>query len=110
MVADDVSELVAVVIAADDIRADAGVPGGHIPDNHHFANCVPDRLSQNYVTVTAAAGAVWDDVVKFSVDAGFGGLEAMSGIPGSAGATPVQNVGAYGAEVSQVLSAVRLSE
>ncbi|MDK6949076.1 FAD-binding protein, partial [Escherichia coli] len=58
--------------------------------------------------VEAEAGAVWDEVVEMSVDAGFGGLECRSGIPGSAGATPVQNVGAYGAEVSQVLDAVQL--
>ena len=42
----------------------------------------------------AGAGAVWDDVVVASVEAGFGGIECLSGIPGSAGATPVQNVGA----------------
>lgn len=58
--------------------------------------------------VRAEAGAVWDDVVAKTVDAGFGGLEALSGIPGSAGATPVQNVGAYGVEVGSVLHRVRL--
>lgn len=58
--------------------------------------------------VRAEAGAVWDDVVAASVAAGLGGIECLSGIPGSAGATPVQNVGAYGAEVSDVLTAVRL--
>ncbi|MDP9852129.1 UDP-N-acetylmuramate dehydrogenase [Corynebacterium lowii] len=58
--------------------------------------------------VRAAAGAVWDDVVHTTVEAGLGGLECLSGIPGSAGATPVQNVGAYGAEVSDVLTRVRL--
>ncbi|HHT31379.1 MAG TPA: UDP-N-acetylmuramate dehydrogenase, partial [Corynebacterium sp.] len=46
--------------------------------------------------------------VEMSVAAGFGGLECLSGIPGSAGATPVQNVGAYGAEVSSTLEGVRL--
>jgi UDP-N-acetylmuramate dehydrogenase len=51
---------------------------------------------------------VWDDVVAATVSAGFGGLEALSGIPGSAGATPVQNVGAYGVEVGSVLRRVRL--
>ncbi|WPF66378.1 MULTISPECIES: UDP-N-acetylmuramate dehydrogenase [unclassified Corynebacterium] len=58
--------------------------------------------------VRAAAGAVWDDVVRASVEAGLGGLECLSGIPGCAGATPVQNVGAYGVEVSDVLTRVRL--
>lgn len=58
--------------------------------------------------VTAEAGAVWDDVVAETVRAGFGGLECLSGIPGSAGATPVQNVGAYGVEVAELLRRVRL--
>lgn len=47
--------------------------------------------------VRAEAGAVWDDVVVRAIEHGLGGLECLSGIPGSAGATPVQNVGAYGA-------------
>ncbi|GAB3129750.1 UDP-N-acetylmuramate dehydrogenase [Tsukamurella serpentis] len=59
-------------------------------------------------TLTADAGAVWDDVVAASVEAGLGGLECLSGIPGSAGATPVQNVGAYGVEVGAWLDAVQL--
>ncbi|WP_425303376.1 FAD-binding protein, partial [Nocardia gipuzkoensis] len=47
--------------------------------------------------VVAEAGANWDDVVGATVAAGLGGLECLSGIPGSAGATPVQNVGGEGA-------------
>ncbi len=58
--------------------------------------------------VRAAAGAVWDDVVAAAVRAGLGGIECLSGIPGSAGATPVQNVGAYGAEIADVLERVEL--
>lgn len=58
--------------------------------------------------VVAEAGAVWDDVVARSVAAGLGGLECLSGIPGSAGATPVQNVGAYGVEIASLLRRVRL--
>lgn len=58
--------------------------------------------------VRAGAGAVWDDVVAAAVGAGLSGIETLSGIPGSAGATPVQNVGAYGAEVADVLTRVRL--
>ncbi len=58
--------------------------------------------------VRADAGAVWDDVVVAAVNAGLGGIECLSGIPGSAGAVPVQNVGAYGAEISEVLTRVRL--
>jgi UDP-N-acetylmuramate dehydrogenase len=63
------------------------------------------RLSNNNIRfdgniLRAEAGAVWDDVVVAAIGAGLGGLECLSGIPGSAGATPVQNVGAYGVEVA----------
>jgi UDP-N-acetylmuramate dehydrogenase len=58
--------------------------------------------------VRAEAAAVWDDVVVTSLAHGLGGLECLSGIPGSAGATPVQNVGAYGAEVADTIRRVRL--
>jgi UDP-N-acetylmuramate dehydrogenase len=58
--------------------------------------------------VRAEAGAVWDDVVVAAIEHGLGGLECLSGIPGSAGATPVQNVGAYGAEVSDTITRVRV--
>jgi UDP-N-acetylmuramate dehydrogenase len=54
------------------------------------------------------AGEPWDDLVAHTVDNALAGLEAMSGIPGSTGATPVQNVGAYGQEVAQTISAVRV--
>jgi UDP-N-acetylmuramate dehydrogenase len=57
-------------------------------------------------TVTADAGVHWDDVVAQSLIAGLGGLEPLSGVPGSTGGTPVQNVGAYGALVSQFLQSV----
>jgi len=58
----------------------------------------------NTVRVKADAGAVWDDFVAHTVEQGLSGLAAMSGIPGCAGATPVQNVGAYGSEVSDVIT------
>lgn len=56
----------------------------------------------------AAAGQDWDAVVARTVAAGYGGLECLSGIPGSVGATPVQNVGAYGVELSDLLHEVEL--
>ncbi len=59
-------------------------------------------------TLRAEAGAVWDDVVSAAVRYGLGGLECLSGIPGCTGATPVQNVGAYGVEVADTLRRVRL--
>jgi len=57
--------------------------------------------------LTAQAGEPWDGVVESSVSRGLAGLEALSGIPGSAGATPIQNVGAYGQEVAETIRSVR---
>ena len=59
-------------------------------------------------TVRVAAGEVWDDVVRHAVAQGWAGVEALSGIPGLTGATPVQNVGAYGQDVSQTIARVRV--
>jgi UDP-N-acetylmuramate dehydrogenase len=59
------------------------------------------------VRLTVAAGEDWDAVVTQTVSGGVTGLECLSGIPGLAGATPIQNVGAYGQEVAQTLVAVR---
>ncbi|BAX99533.1 UDP-N-acetylenolpyruvoylglucosamine reductase [Mycobacteroides stephanolepidis] len=56
----------------------------------------------------ADAGTNWDELVALSLRAGLGGLECLSGIPGTAGATPVQNVGAYGVEVASLLRRVRV--
>jgi UDP-N-acetylmuramate dehydrogenase len=60
------------------------------------------------VDVTVAAGEDWDDVVAATVAEGLAGLEPLSGIPGRAGATPIQNVGAYGREVAEVITQVRV--
>lgn len=92
VVSDEPGDLVAVVIDADEVSLSTQGQG----------------IESFAAIVEAEAGAEWDDVVQMSVDAGFGGLECLSGIPGSVGATPVQNVGAYGAEVSQTLEEVRL--
>src|SRR5438445_9005187 len=59
------------------------------------------------VELTAAAGEPWDDLVCRSVERGWAGLECLSGIPGLVGATPIQNVGAYGQEVGETLVSVR---
>jgi UDP-N-acetylmuramate dehydrogenase len=71
------------------------------------------RVANSEITVRdgivrVEAGANWDDVVVTALAHGLGGLECLSGIPGSAGATPVQNVGAYGAEVADTIRRVRL--
>jgi UDP-N-acetylmuramate dehydrogenase len=83
VIADDLTDLTVVRLANQAISVDGGL-------------------------LRAQAGAVWDDVVVAAVAAGLGGLECLSGIPGSAGATPVQNVGAYGVEVADYLTRVRL--
>ena len=58
--------------------------------------------------VTVAAGEDWDGFVALAVEQGWSGVEALSGIPGSTGATPVQNVGAYGQDVAQTIARVRV--
>jgi UDP-N-acetylmuramate dehydrogenase len=58
-------------------------------------------------TLHVAAGEVWDDVVRHAIAQGLAGIECLSGIPGSTGATPIQNVGAYGQEVSDTIVSVR---
>jgi UDP-N-acetylmuramate dehydrogenase len=60
------------------------------------------------VRLRAQAGHGWDDLVAYAVDHGYAGLEAMSGIPGTVGAAPVQNIGAYGQEVQETLVEVEL--
>jgi UDP-N-acetylmuramate dehydrogenase len=72
------------------------------------AGCGPDDLAAcGGVVVTAAAGETWDDLVARAVDEGWSGTEALSGIPGAVGATPMQNVGAYGQEVAETIWSVR---
>ena len=117
------AELIEAVSAADDagepllvlgggsnlVVADDGFPGtvvriatrGVSPD-------VEDGVSCGGVMVTVAAGENWDDLVARAVDSGWVGVEALSGIPGAVGATPIQNVGAYGQEVSQTIASVRV--
>ena len=58
------------------------------------------------IVMRVQAGEPWDDVVAFAVSHGLAGIEALSGIPGSTGATPVQNIGAYGQEVADVIRSV----
>lgn len=58
--------------------------------------------TDNYTTIKVGGGEVWDSVVKRSVDMNLSGIECLSAIPGSAGAAPVQNIGAYGQELADV--------
>ena len=59
-----------------------------------------------YIQLRVAAGHRWDDLVAEAVASGWSGIEALSGIPGATGATPMQNVGAYGQDVSQTITQV----
>ncbi len=67
-----------------------------------------ESAGEDRVRVTVAAGEPWDDFVVRAVGEHWAGLECLSGIPGLVGATPVQNVGAYGAEVAQTVISVEL--
>ena len=87
--------------------------GSNVVLSDELADLSVIHLANTEITVAgdvvrAEAGAVWDDVVVTSLAHGLGGLECLSGIPGSAGATPVQNVGAYGAEVADTIRRVRM--
>src|SRR5690348_15191317 len=66
-----------------------------------------ERGCRGAVTVTLQAGEPWDDFVATAVASRWVGVEALSGIPGLAGATPIQNVGAYGQEVAATIASVR---
>jgi UDP-N-acetylmuramate dehydrogenase len=66
--------------------------------------------SAEAVTIYVAAGERWDDVVSFAVTREWAGIECLSGIPGLTGATPIQNVGAYGQDVSETIVEVEAIE
>lgn len=63
---------------------------------------IEHRISHNDVFIEAGAGEVWNDLVNFCVIRGYAGLENLSLIPGSVGASPIQNIGAYGVELKDV--------
>ncbi len=68
---------------------------------------VPAHDACGGAMVTVAAGHDWDELVALTCDRELSGMEALSGIPGSTGATPIQNVGAYGQEVADTVASVR---
>ncbi len=86
------------------VASDEGYPGTVL----HVATRGIDQLDAplGEVRLRIQAGEPWDDVVAHAVAHGWAGIEALSGIPGSTGAVPVQNVGAYGQEVSSALLGV----
>lgn len=85
------------------VSADSGWPGTVLLVRSRGVHAAFDG---DDVLVTAAAGEPWDELVARSVTEGWSGLAAMSGIPGLTGATPVQNVGAYGTEVSELIERI----
>ena len=87
------------------VVADAGYPGTVVLVRSRGIAVECDTCGGAWVTV--AAGEPWDDVVARAVAEHWAGVEALSGIPGSTGATPVQNVGAYGQEVADTVARVR---
>ncbi|MGB0099714.1 MAG: UDP-N-acetylmuramate dehydrogenase [Nocardioides sp.] len=91
------------------VVADEGFPGTvvHVA-TRGLSPDVEDGASCGGVLVEVAAGEPWDGLVETAVERGWVGIEALSGIPGSVGATPIQNVGAYGQEVSQTIASVRV--
>jgi UDP-N-acetylmuramate dehydrogenase len=68
---------------------------------------IATRATAERIELTAAAGEPWDALVALAAARGWAGLECLSGIPGLVGATPIQNVGAYGQDVSETVTAVR---
>lgn len=88
------------------VIGDAGFDGTVLRVANLGQGC--DRLGDGQVQLTVEAGVDWDQTVAWTVAEGLGGLECLSGIPGLVGATPVQNVGAYGVEIADTLVSVDL--
>ena len=120
VVATSEAEFVAAVVAADEAGRTLLVLGGGsnvVASDEPFDGVVVRDARTGIVVressacggsdIVIPAGHSWDDVVATAVANGWSGIEALSGIPGSVGATPVQNVGAYGQEVGDVLAFVR---
>jgi len=112
---EDAEELVAAVREADEAGRPLLLLGGGsnvvAPDAGWDGDVVAVRsrgIEHTGGRLVVQAGESWDDVVAHAVGNGLAGIEALSGIPGSTGATPVQNVGAYGQEVAQTITAVRV--
>ncbi|NJC69299.1 UDP-N-acetylmuramate dehydrogenase [Planosporangium thailandense] len=87
------------------VVADSGFPGTVVLVRNRGYSV---RREGERAVVRVEAGQPWDDLVAATVAEGLTGLECLSGIPGSAGATPIQNVGAYGQEVAETITAVRV--
>jgi len=85
--------------------ADKGFEGTVIRISNNSVQSEVDACSG--ATLTIGAGEDWDSFVQTTINSGFAGLETLSGIPGTVGAAPIQNIGAYGHEVSEFITRVR---
>ena len=85
--------------------ADKGFEGTVIRISNNSVQAEVDACSG--ATLTIGAGEDWDSFVQTTITSGFAGLETLSGIPGTVGAAPIQNIGAYGHEVSEFITRVR---
>lgn len=104
--ADDAQERVLVIGSGSNlVVGDDGFPGTVLRVSHRGLRRQQDG---DHVLLDVAAGEIFDEIVAGCVAEGLAGLECLSGIPGRIGATPIQNVGAYGAEISDTLVAVRV--
>jgi UDP-N-acetylmuramate dehydrogenase len=111
------SEIIAAIEAAGDspiliigggtnvLISDTGFSGTVIHIANNSIESEVDACSG--ATLTIGAGENWDSFVETSIARGFAGLETLSGIPGTVGASPIQNIGAYGHEVSEFITRVR---
>ncbi len=111
------TEIIAAIEAAGDspifimgggtnvLVADSGFAGTVIRIANNSVEAEIDACSG--ATLTIGAGEDWDNFVKTTIARGFAGLETLSGIPGTVGAAPIQNIGAYGHEVSEFITRVR---
>jgi UDP-N-acetylmuramate dehydrogenase len=98
--------VIMIGIGSNIVWRDEGFPGLVIVNNIKGYEVFDEDDTNVYVTI--GAGESWDSVVERTVQAGLTGIEALSLIPGTAGATPVQNVGAYGQEISETLTTLEV--
>lgn len=93
------------------VISDEGFPGTVLLVRSEGIEIVDDEsLPTGHVRVRVQAGHDWDGFVATSVSRGWGGVEALSGIPGLVGAAPIQNIGAYGTELADTLHSIELLE
>ena len=89
---------------ANTLGHDEGFPGVVILNRLRGIEIV--REENGEMVLRGMGGEIWDDFVKFACERGYSGIEAMSMIPGTLGAAPVQNIGAYGQDIAQVIESV----